>query len=231
MALSAYLTRTQQLLHDPNAVFYPQSDLVSYINTARGQIAAEAMCVRVLPPSGLGQNQTVLSQEVYNFSTVNTLIQSTNPGVQSVLGVITIAVSQGTTLKPVLDQKAWSEFQAIYRSYNIGLENYPTVWAQYGQGESGSVYMWPIPSGAYPMDWDCYCTPIDLASDSDPEAIPYPWTDAIPYFAAYLAFSNAQRPADADRMMQQYDVFMRRGTAFSNQVFIPGFYGGPATLT
>jgi hypothetical protein len=231
LALNAYITRTQQLLHDPNAVFYPQTDLVSYINTARSQIAAEAMCVRVLPPSGPGQNVSVLGQEVYTFASLQPLIQATSPGVSTIMGVITIAVAQGTTLKPVLNQKAWSEFQALYRSYNIGLQNYPTVFAQYGQGASGSVYFWPIPSGVYAMDWDCYCLPIDLTSDTDVEAIPYPWTDAIPYFAAYLAFSNAQRPDDADRMMAQYTMFMQRGTAFSNQLMIPGFYGGPGTMT
>lgn len=232
MALSAYITATQRLLHDTNAIFYSQNDLVAYINEGRTQIAAEAMCVRVLPPSiNPGQNQTALGVEVVTFASVNPIIQANFPGVDSILGVITIAVSQGQTIKPVLDQKPWSEFQALYRSYNIGLENYPTVWAQYGQGASGSVYMWPIPSGSYPMDWDCYCLPAAMSSDSDPEVIPYPWTDAIQYYAAYKAYLNAQRPDDAQAMFDQFTLYMKRGTAFSNQVYIPGFYGGPQTLT
>lgn len=226
MALTAYLTRVQQLLHDSTGVFYAQQDLISYINTARSQVAAEAMCIRILPPSASpGQNLTVLNQEVYPFSTVNTLIQANFPGVKSIIGVITIAVAQGTTLKPVLQQWVWSDFQAQLRSYNIGLENYPSIWAQYGQGDMGSVYLWPIPSGLYPMDWDCYCLPVDLLDDTTAEAIPYPWTDAVPYFASYLAYSNAQRPADADRMMQQYKMFADRATSMPNQVMVPDFYG------
>jgi len=224
LALNDYVTRVYQLLHDPTGVFYAQSDIVSYINTARNQIAAEAMCVRVLPPSAGGQNQTVANQEVYSFSTVNTLIQATSPGVQGIIGVITIAVNQGA-VKPVLQQCAWSDFQAQLRSYNTGLTGWPTTWAQYGQGTLGSVYVWPKPSAAYPMDWDCYCLPIDLQSESSVEAIPYPWTDAVPYFAAYLAYSNAQRPADADRMYAQYEKFMTRATAMPNQVMVPDFYG------
>lgn len=224
MALNAYLTRTQQLLHDPTAIYYPQSDLVSYINTARAQVASESMSIRVLPPSGALQNQTVLNQEVYPFSVVNTLIQVTNPGVQGILGVMTIALNQGA-VKPVLTQCAWSDFQAQLRSYNVGLTGWSTIWAQYAQGAMGSVYLWPIPSDAYPMDWDCYCLPIDMVDDTTPEALPFPWTDAVPYFAAYLAYSNAQRPQDADRMMQQYQFFVARATAMSNQVMVPDFYG------
>lgn len=228
MALTAYITSTQLLLHDPNAVFYTQTDLVGYINEGRRQIAAEAMCVRVLPPSlNPSQNQTVLGQEVYNFSTINPVIQANFPGVDSIMGVITIAVNQGTTLKPVLDQMAWSAFQAYLRSYNVGIESYPTVWAQYSQGARGSVYVWPIPSGAFSMDWDCYCLPSVLTSDSSPEAIPYPWTDAIPFYAAYKAYLNAQRPADAQAMWAEFVKFMQRGTAFSNQIMVPGFYGSP----
>lgn len=225
MALTAYLTRTYQLLHDPTAIYYAQSDVQSYINSARAQVAAESMSVRILPPSATtGQNQTIAGQEVYTFASLQTLIQSQFPGVASILGVITIAVDQGA-LKPVLQNASWSDFQAQLRSYNIGLTGWPVVWAQYGQGAGGSVYMWPIPTDAYAMDWDCYCLPVDLADDTTPEVIPYPWTDAVPYYATYLAYSNAQRPADADRMFNEYGKFMMRATAMSNQVMVPDFYG------
>jgi len=63
------------------------------------------------------------------------------------------------------------------------------------------------------------CLPITLVSDGTAEAIPYPWTDAVPYFAAYLALLSAQSPArtaDADRMMQRYELFMGRARQFSN---------------
>lgn len=224
MALTAYLTRTYQLLHDPTSIYYPQADVTSYINTARAHVASESMSIRVLPPSGPGQNQTIAGQEVYTFASLSTLIQAQFPGVQAILGVLTIAVNQGA-IKPVLQNAAWSDMQAQLRSYNIGLTGWPVVFGQYGQGTGGSVYTWPIATDAYPMDWDCFCIPVDLVDDTTAEAIPYPWTEAIPYYAAHLAYDNAQRPADADRMESKYNQKMGWATAVSNPLMVPDYYG------
>jgi hypothetical protein len=60
--------------------------------------------------------------------------------------------------------------------------------------------------------------------DTTVEAIPYPWTDAIPYYAAYLAASNAQRAQDASSNFGQYEVFMKRARAMSETPFIPDAY-------
>lgn len=223
MALNAYLAAVERLLHDPTNQFWSSADLTAYINQARGQVAAESQSVRVLPASGSGQNQTVAGQEVYTFASLKSLVQETS-GVNAILQVKSIAVSWGA-MKPLLDQMVWSDFQAYLRSYSTGLQGQPTCWAQYGQGEAGSVYLWPVPSDAMAMDWDCICTPIDLATDSDAEAIPYPWTDAIPFFAAYLAQTNAQRPDQAKQMFDQYTMFMKRGRGMSDSEFIPSYYG------
>src|SRR5262249_35613192 len=118
----------------------------------------------------------------------------------------------------------WTDFQAYLRSYSTGLQNYPTVFSQYGQGEGGSLYLWPLPSQATDMEWDSYCTPIDLSADSDPEVIPYPWTDAVKFYAAYLAFQNAQRYEDADRMFGEYEKFMKRSRAMSDSPVVPDAY-------
>jgi uncharacterized membrane-anchored protein len=94
----------------------------------------------------------------------------------------------------------------------------------YGQGAGGSVFLCPIPSQVLNMDWDVFCEPIALVDDTTVEAIPYPWTDAVPYYAAYLAFTNAQRAEDAGNMFAQYEQFMRRGRAMSESTFIPSGY-------
>jgi hypothetical protein len=295
VALTAYETQTQRLLHDKNATYYPISDIDAYINIARRQIALESQCVRALlsggtitgltlvsPGSGytnpiltftgggfqafgtitqsggilqtptLTRNgwgfvsgatvtvtggagtggsvtatvdqslTTVPNQEVYNFSTANTLAQ-TIAGVQSIVGVTSVAVSWGS-MKPVLEPRIFTEFQAYYRSYNTGLQNFPTLWSQYGQGTGGSIYLWPIPSTASQMDWDCWMLPIDLVNDSTAEAILSPWTDCVPYYAAYLAYDNSQRKMDSDRMFQDYERFMKRARAFSESTFVPEYY-------
>jgi hypothetical protein len=127
-------------------------------------------------------------------------------GVQGVQGLFSVACAYGANaaMKPLLDYRIWSEFQAQLRSYNTGLQNYPTIWSQYGYGVTGSIYLWPLPSTASQMDWDAWCLPVTLTSGSTPEAIQYPWTTPVPYYAAHLAFFNAQRFEDSERMKAEY---------------------------
>ena len=105
----------------------------------------------------------------------------------------------------------------MVRNYVSTFQDVPGIAAQYGQGVSGSLYLYPVPNAPYTMEWDCTCLPAVLASDTDVEMLPYPWTDAVPYFAAYLCYNGAGRNADADRMWQLYDRFGKRGRAFSQR--------------
>ena len=75
-----------------------------------------------------------------------------------------------------------------------------------------------------PMDWDCICTPVVLVDDTTAEAIPYPWTDCVPYFAAYLALMNSRRPEEAANMFKLYETFMKRARSFSESTFVPSYY-------
>lgn len=173
-------------------------------------------------------NITTTNQEVYTFTAINALIASLPSsagatGIQNVMGVFNIAASWGT-MKPTLQHLSWSDFQAYLRSHSVGLQNYPTIWCQYSQGQNGSVYLWPIPSQQLPMDWDCYCTPIPLVDDTTFEAMPYPWTECVKYYAAYLGFENAQRSKDADRMREAYKTCLTEARTMSDPPFIPDFY-------
>ena len=142
------------------------------------------------------------------------------------IGVLSVACAWGANaaMKPMLNAMAWSDFQAYYRAYNNGMQNYPTIWSQYQFGANGSIYLWPIPSQYSQMDWDCYCIPVDLADDTTAEAIPYGWSDCVPYFAAHLAYLDAQRGEDADRMFKMYETYMKRARAFSETPFVPSYY-------
>jgi hypothetical protein len=165
---------------------------------------------------------TTAAQESYSFSSVNTIV-SLSTGVSAILTVVSVSVSWGA-LKPTLDQLDWSSFQAYLRSYSAALQGQPAIWAQYGQGASGTVSLWPIPSSPMPMDWDCICTPISLVDDTTAEAIPYPWTDCVPYFSAYLALMNSRRPEEAKNMFGLYEQFMKRARQFSESTFVPSYY-------
>jgi len=169
---------------------------------------------------------TVASKEVYQFSTFNTLAQNNAliPGVQAVCGLFSVACSQGGTYKPMLTPKIWSEFQAYCRIYQNQAQNYPVYWAQYAQGIGGNFYLFPWPSQQLQMDIDAWCIPVDLTSDSTPEAIPLPFSDAVPYFAAYLALVDAQRQQDADAMKAKCDVYLQFSRAGVETPFMP-YYG------
>lgn len=161
--------------------------------------------------------QTVPNQEVYSFTTYNPFVQQT-PGVAGILAIRQIAVYWGN-LKPALTYRPWTQFNAYYRVWPQ-FSNFPSVWSQFGQGQSGTFYFYPIASQVLGMDLDCTCVPIDLTSDATPEAIPAPFTEAIPYRAAHLAYLYAQRYDDAqtmDAMYKQKLVIARANSSRSMQ--------------
>jgi hypothetical protein len=72
------------------------------------------------------------------------------------------------------------------------------------------------------MEWDCFCLPIDLETDDDPEAIPLPWTECVPYFAAHLAFLEMQNLNAGgfylqlfEKMMHDFSAYARPGRAIN----------------
>lgn len=164
------------------------------------------------------------AQEVYDFATINAIIQANFPGVEEIIAIQSIAVSWGSW-KPVMRfMGAFTQFQGYCRAWNIGQTNWPTVWCQYGQGSQGSVYLFPIPSEICQMDWDCYCFPIDLQTDADPEAVPHPFTEAIPFYAAYWAYMSIKDFDSASLMLNAYNNQMREARMFVSPAMIPDLY-------
>lgn len=164
--------------------------------------------------------QTVTGQEFYNYGTN---VDLTN-GYLNVIQVKSIAINWGGgygSYKPVLMQWSFTKFQAYAAVQGPNQLGNPAVWTSYGT----YARMRPIPSAPYPMQWDTICSPIPLASDSDPEAIPYPFTDAVKYHATYLALLNAQRKDDAESMFSAYERYTKRGQTFRQRTMVPNVYG------
>lgn len=283
MALNAYIGATQRLLHDTTGQRYSTSDLTTYINSARSQLALEGECVRFLygldgmytltgtttsgspiitgiasttglqtgwglygtniannatiigltgttvtmsaNATGSGtqsfttQIQTATNQEVYAIPTNVAPAQ----GIKDVIQVRTIAVNFGGAAgsnQYMLENCDFSTLQAYYRFYGPNLVGNPAKWARY----NNNVYMRPIPSQAYPMQWDTVCSVIDLVNDTTVEALPYPFTDAVPYYAAYLALMNSQRAQDAENMFKLYEQFTKRARSFFQRTMLPSMY-------
>jgi hypothetical protein len=240
--LNAYLAATQALLQLPPAptTLYPTTTLTTFINTGRGQVAGEGECIRFMATLPVVQGQQVI-----NFSDIN--VNTVNTGIQGVIHVRTVWLQAG--VGQIWLRPRSFEWFSLYELNNAAPQpGPPKIWSQFGQGASGNetsagatssgpggtVYLSPVPDSAYTLMLDCVCYPIPLTADVEGEAIPYLWTDAVPYFAAYLALlsaQSAQRQGDANRMFERYTEFMNRARRFSTPDVLPGQYPQNANVT
>ena len=209
MALTLYQTNLNLLLHNQSGTLYATSDLTNYINRARHQVALEGACIR-----GLLSFSTGGAIRSYPFSGFT--IPSGN-GWQSV-----VAVRQLYGTVPIAS-RTWEWYAQFYLLSNATAPTI-TTWAQYFPGVSGTLYVFPVPSATQTLQADCVLLPIDLVDDTTIEALPYPWTDAAIYYAAYLAFSGVSRNADADRMFSLYIRHMTRARDSSVPSQLPRNY-------
>jgi hypothetical protein len=171
--------------------------------------------------------QTVIGQEVYNFQAFNPLLQGLGQGFDEILAINAISVSWGS-MKPTLGRLEWGDYQARLRAYNVGAQGFPRVWSQLSRGTRGSFYLWPIPYQVAQMDLEVVAspTPLSLAlpDSTQIEAIPKPWTLAVPYKAAETAvLGEADLVGLADGYEKKYRVRMDLASA-TGQVFIPSYY-------
>ena len=223
--LANYITETQNFLNDSQGQFFSQPTLTNYVNRARRRVAAASGCLRVLPPG----TSTKKNQEIYPFSDWNALVQKEMPGVQSILGCRSLAIAIGKGgWKPMWNRVVWTDFQARFRIYNgtfIGAISEPGWYAQYGSGPIGKLYLAPIPSMEMPMEVDLTCIPFPLLTDNDIEPIPYPWTDAVPYWSAILCLFQQQRYQDAQALAQLFNTDMPFAAAVVCPQMIQSPYG------
>lgn len=212
--LNQYLQRTQLLLTDMKQEMLNPAFLKMFVNTARGQLAGEAECIRVM-----GTVPTVIGQRSYNFSDIDVGVSATT-GVQAPIHVRTVSYSvPGADGQLWIPPRPWAWF-SLYEMNNVTpLSGAPETWAQFAQGAApgasgsvggGSFYISPLPDAAYTLNCNCVCYPIPLVDDTTVEAIPYLWTDAVPYFTAYLSYLYLQNNGAAKNMMEMYGTFVKR---------------------
>lgn len=227
--LTQYQTRTAQLLQNPQAptALYSTTDITSWVNQARGQLAGESKAIRRIGNLTLAQGTAE-----YNFSAITLTNNTGVSGVIAIRQVMLVVASGYAWMRP-----RPFEWFTLYRLNNpVPVQGPPNEWAQFGQGAApqsgvqaagGSLYVNKVPDQPYTLWLDCICYPTTLVDDTTAEAIPYLWTDAVPYFAAYLALLSAQsqaRTADAERMFNRYQEFTNRARAFSTPDVLPGIY-------
>jgi hypothetical protein len=217
VALNAYIAQTQSLLNDVGAVEYTTASLTTFINDARVQIAGASESIRQVALLGLTANV-----QAYAFN----MFTGFTAGVQGVLTVRKASVRTLTEWTEIFNREwewFWSNCLNGPRSVTPGT---PDTFSQFQPGVGGILFISPTPQVGLNCRADVVAYPINLAVDADPEALQYPWTEAVQYYAAYLALLNAQRYADADSMLQRYDLFQTRATQMTTPTTLPGQYPG-----
>jgi hypothetical protein len=199
--LNSYLQRTQLLLNDAAATLYQLADLTLYINEGRAQLAiqAEILIANITTAITLGDQTFALSS----------LAPPT--GYLNAINVRSISVaSGGGGVRTMMEGRPWAWFNNYYYTGpNSAQQGPPSVWAQQTQGVSGTAYFWPLADGGYNMTVESSWTPIALVDDSTVEVIPYPWTDAVPFYAASRALQNAQRLDDSQKMFAIFQMYVK----------------------
>lgn len=146
---------------------------------------------------------TITGQEKYPYMMATAQIQSAADGIQYVHDVSSIAVSWGS-MRPALDYMEWGEFQAYCRSYQFLVTSYPLIWSNDGDGANANVWMFPVPCQNLEMEWQCTCSPKDLVTNSDFDAIPSPFSGSVKYYAAYLCYLGRQNIPQAEAMLELF---------------------------
>ena len=221
MALTDYLQTTRRLLNDAGFARFNDFDLREWVGIARGQIAGEGECIRVY-----GTLAVTAAAQQYPFSAI--AFPAGTTGVQAPINVrmITYGVPAATGQAPVTSRE-WEWFNQYVLAQPAPIASRPRVWAQFGQGVNGTIFI-NLLNGPYTLSVDTVCYPSPLTNNSDPEAIPYLWTDAVPYFAAYLALLTAGNAEAAAGMFKLYQMFVMRARTFATPSVLPGQYAqGP----
>jgi hypothetical protein len=122
-------------------------------------------------------------------------------------------------------QYSWSVYQSMIRTYPYQYQYIPTFCSQRAQGTSGDLYLYPLPSQTYQMEWDMFCLPADLVDDQSVEIIPDPWTDTVPYFAAHLAFAELQNWNVSKYMLSLFDDMTLRKSNYARIGRVVNPYG------
>lgn len=87
------------------------------------------------------------------------------------------------------------------------------------------MYLYPLPNSLYQWEVDCLCLPIDLEDDEDFEALPDPWTDAVPFYAAWLSFLELQNYNSARAMYDMYKEVTSRYSSGARPRLLVNIYG------
>jgi hypothetical protein len=192
--LNDYLAQLRDILHDPNANNWTNTQLTRYINNGRKRVAQDTKCLRQVITS----IPLVVGQEQYDVSPTSTLFGPTYSGRN--IDVMEIDFYWSSTTQYPLAYLPWTILNTRYRYFRT-LQTRCEAWTRMG---SLSVYIAPIPDQAYNTDWVIAINPNLLIDNTTVEELPPPFDEPVCYWAAYEAKFGEQALGEAKIFKDEY---------------------------
>ena len=160
-------------------------------------------------------------QEQYAFADFPT---TEFPGVGNAFAVLDVSIIY-SNYRYSLPRYPFSVYQSMIRQYPRSYYYVPTMCCTQAAGAADILFMYPVASQQYQFEVDCLCLPTDLDDDDSPEALPSPWTDAVPWLAASYCYAELQNANMAKYYQDQYDNYCHRYTAYARPGYTMNPYG------
>lgn len=138
------------------------------------------------------------------------------------MDVLNVTVLWGN-VRVTLDVMSFTQFQATVRAWT-GYTQRPGCRAVYGQSQH---YIGPIPDQFYVTEWDTTIVPPDLVNYTDTSVVLYPYSEAVPYYAAHVAKFEEQSYNDSDRYIGLYQRKMQYAIRARMMRMLPSSYQAP----
>lgn len=150
--------------------------------------------------------QTIPGLERYPYvGFFNPVLQQMYDGVESIIDTVSVSVAWGSgSTKPQLNWMPWEDFQAYLRSLNTLINDYPSAWTTYNDGEFGEVWLGPPPNAIGDMEVDVICTTKDINSDADFDALPRSYSHAVKYGAMKYVYMSKKQWIQAQIMENRF---------------------------
>lgn len=198
--LGGYLTSLRRLLRDTSGTLYSSTDLTAFINEARHTRDLDTRLVRKVVGFTMTANQSdySLATDIAPGTFLRGVPECLPREIISIHYIPNGGTPGGIGLRVPLGRKPYS-----WLGYLVS-QSWPTYPKWYTILGFDQIVIAPPPAFAYPAEWDVVGILPDLANENDPELMPDPWNDPVPYLAAYIAKDNAQRFDEAQVFQQQY---------------------------
>lgn len=156
-------------------------------------------------------NQLNQGQEQYPLSAVDL---SAFPGLQSLYYVMSVSVIF-SNYRYTLMFPSFTTYQGFVRNYPLRYQYTPVACAQLGRGTSTVLFVQPIPSQQFQLEIVGLALPSDLIDNQSVEALPDPFTDAVPFMAIYFGYLELQNFNAARFYSGEFDNWMHRHAVYT----------------